>query len=162
VAEHSIVERAFLKNLSRVTFAFFHHQHKVSSVKEEMVKNGKVEVIEFGLTQSNGLTAYYALDQVRFVTYYKRKGGQITLDHKMISSEIKSQIENSTLLVRRYVLIIEGDADFLAEWRNSVPEINVQICISTREVLKNLNIKIVDEDWKPGTRQISLNKLLSS
>ncbi len=134
----------------------------MSSGKEEMVKNGKVEVIEFGLTQSNGLTAYYALDQVRFVTYYKRKGGQITLDHKMISSEIKSQIENSTLLVRRYVLIIEGDADFLGEWRNSVPEIDVQICISTKEVLKNLNIKIVDEDWEPGTQQISLNKLLSS
>ena len=119
-------------------------------------------MIEFGLTQSNGLTAYYALDQVRFVAYYKRKGGQIPLDPEMISSEIKSQIENSTLLIRRYVLIIEGDADFLAEWRNSVPEINVQICISTREVLKNLNIKIVDEDWKPGTQQISLNKLLSS
>jgi hypothetical protein len=134
----------------------------VSSVKEEMVKNGKVEVIEFGLTQSNGLTAYYALDQVRFVAYYKRKGGQIPLDPRIISSEIKSQIENSTLLVRRYVLIIEGDADFLAEWRNSVSEIDVQICISTGEVLKNLNIKIVDEDWEPGTQQISLNKLLSS
>ena len=119
-------------------------------------------MIEFGLTQSNGLTAYYALDQVRFVAYYKRKGGQIPLDPKLISSEINSQIENSTHLVRRYVLIIEGDASFLTEWRNSVAEIDVQICISTRGVLKDLNIKIVDEDWKPGTKQISLNKLLSS
>ena len=119
-------------------------------------------MIEFGLTQSNGLTAYHALDQVRFVAYYKRKGGQIPLDPKLISSEINSQIENSTHRARRFVLIIEGDASFLAEWRNSVPEINVQICISTREVLKDLNIKIVDEDWKPGTKKISLNRLLSS
>jgi hypothetical protein len=117
-------------------------------------------MIEYGVTQSKGLTVYYALDQVRFVAYYKRRGGQIPLDPKTISAEISSQKDNSTLLVRKYVLIVEGDEGFLADWRNSVPEIDFQICISSKEVLEKLQIKIVDEDWKPGNKQISLNQLL--
>ena len=120
----------------------------------------KAAMIEYGIAQSKGLTVYYALDQVRFVAYYKRKGGQIPLDPETISAEIKSQKDHSTLLVRKYVLIVEGDEGFLEEWRNKVPEIDFQICISSKEVLKKLKIKIIDEDWKPGNRQISLNQLL--
>ena len=119
-------------------------------------------MIEWGVTKSKGLTAYYALDQVRFVAYYKRKGGRVELTPDLISAEIKSKDENTPLLVRKFVLILEGDAEFLADWRNAVPEIDFQICISTKEVLRNLNIRIVDEDWKPGQEQISLNKLLSN
>ena len=75
-------------------------------------------MIEFGLTQSNGLTAYYALDQVRFVAYYKRKGGQIPLDPKMISSEIKSQIEfrdneSERLLLKERLAKLEGGVAIL-------------------------------------------------
>ena len=119
-------------------------------------------MIELGVTQSKGITVYNALDQVRFVAYYKRKGGRVELTPEIISTEIKSIDENTPLLVRKFVPILEGDAEFLADWRNTVPEIDFQICISTKEVLRNLKIKIVDEDWKPGQEQISLNKLFSS
>lgn len=122
-------------------------------------------MIEYGVTRSTGLTVYYSLDQVRFVAYYKRKGGQVPLSPETISGEIKSQIEQhetSIFLIRRFVLIIEGDAEFLEEWKNAVPEINFQICISSKETLEKLRIKIIDEDWNPSNKQISLNKLLVS
>ena len=118
---------------------------------------------EYGITQSTGLTVYYSLDQVRFVAYYKREGGQVPLSPEIISAEIKTQIElhkGSIFPIRKFVLIIEGDADFLAEWRNSVPEIDFQICISSKETLKELGIRMIDEDWKSGTKQVSLNQLL--
>ena len=118
---------------------------------------------EYGITQSTGLTVYYSLDQVRFVAYYKREGGQVPLSPEIISAEIKTQIElhkGSIFPIRKFVLIIEGDADFLAEWRNSVPEIDFQICISSKETLKELGIRMIDEDWKLGTKQVSLNQLL--
>ena len=120
---------------------------------------------EFGITQSTGLTVYNSLDPVKFVTYYKRKGGQVPITPETISAEIKTQIElhqTSVFSIRKFVLIIEGDTEFLAEWRNSVPEIDFQICISTTETLEKLNIKIIDGDWKPGKKQISLSKLLTN
>ena len=75
---------------------------------------------EYGITQSTGLTVYYSLDQVRFVAYYKREGGQVPLSPEIISAEIKTQIElhkGSIFPIRKFVLIIEGDADFLRIFR---------------------------------------------
>jgi len=120
-------------------------------------------MIEYGITQSTGLTVYNSLDQVKFVAYYKREGGRVPLSPEIISAEIKTQIElhgGSIFPIRKFVLIIDGGTDFLAEWRNSVPEVTFQICISTKGTLKELGVRIIDEDWKPGKKPISLNQLL--
>jgi len=122
-------------------------------------------MIEYGIIHSTGLTVHYSLDPVKFVSYYKRKGGQVPLSSEIVSAEIKSQIElhkTSILSIRKFVLIIEGDSDFLEQWRNSVPEIDIQICVSSKDTLEKLSIKILDKDWKPGDSQISFNKLLAN
>jgi hypothetical protein len=122
-------------------------------------------MVEYGVTKSAGLTVYYSLDQVRFVAYYKRKGGRVHLSPETVSAEIKSQIElhkTSIFSIRKFVLIIEGDSDFLEQWRNSVPEIDIQICVSSKDTLEKLSIKILDKDWKLGDSQISFNKLLAN
>ncbi len=115
-------------------------------------------MIEIGVTKSTGLTVYYSLDQVKFVAYYKRQHGPIDLKPAQIAAEIEEKREFGEH--RRFVMIVEGDLDFLRSWRSAIHEFDIAIYVGKRDDVENLGITIVDASWDQDDEQISLTQIL--
>ncbi len=113
---------------------------------------------ELGLSKSNAVTIYYALDQAQFLTDYKRDNGPINRTPEQINADIISARNRGE--TRKYVAIIEGALGTLEYYRDRLTESDIIIYIADLATLKALGVDIPDEHWTKDDEQLNLNGML--
>lgn len=114
---------------------------------------------EIGVCHARGITTYFSFDQTRSFATYRREGSVIT-HTRTIDELFQSRIDARD--DRQFVAVLEGSFDFLQEFRTSLKTPHLIVYVSALEVLHQLEVNVVDKDWKPGAKTIDLNKYLPS
>lgn len=156
----SIVEECIeQQKLSVLTDASRHEQSiRVDNVRGKLAKGSPRR--EIGFTRSRGITVYYALDQAKYLTYYKKDDGPVNPSPESINADIIQKKNSGD--TRKYVAIVEGAFGTLAYYQDRLTEPEIVIYLSDEKTLKSLGIQAVDIGWEKGRPQIDVNQILAS
>lgn len=116
-----------------------------------------VNLKEIGVCNARGMTTYFSFDQTRTFATYRREGSVVT-HSRTIDELFQSRIDARD--DRKFVAVLEGSFEYLQKFRTSLETPHLVVYVSTREILYQLKVKVVDEDWKPGAEKIDLNNYL--
>ena len=59
-----------------------------------------------------------------------------------------------------FVAIIQGDIGFMLDYRLKLNLPDLIVYVSTPELLRQMNIQVIDESWERGDEKIDLNLYL--
>lgn len=121
------------------------------------MKSGRRAIIEIGVSQSRGMTVYFSFDQTRTFATFRREGS-VVAHSRTIDELFQSRIDARD--DRKFVAVLEGSFEYLQNFRTSLRTPRLIVYVSTLEILHQLKVTVVDEDWEPGGEKIDLNYYL--
>jgi hypothetical protein len=118
---------------------------------------GNDQIREIGVSQARGITAYFSLDQTRTFSTYRREGSGVIRNNTIDELFQKRRDAGDD---RFFVAILEGSLGFLQSYQASLTIPRLVVYISTPEVLRALNVEVIDENWRSNRKKIDLNNYL--
>ena len=111
-----------------------------------------------GICKASGFTTYFGLDQTRTLSFYRRQEGPIERSPDDIDKKIQERrIAGDT---RCFVAVVEGNREFLDHFLKGLTEPDLVVLVSTNDVLEDLGVTPIDQQWEKGQPQVDLNKFL--
>lgn len=118
---------------------------------------GRKAVREIGVSHARGITAYYSFDQTKTFSTYRREGSGVTRDITIDELFRKRREAGDN---RSFIAVLEGSLGFLQSYQTALTVPDLIVYVSTPEVLQELNVEIVDNNWESNQKKIDLNYYL--
>jgi hypothetical protein len=109
---------------------------------------------DLGVSKSRGLTIYFALAQVHTLTFYSREGGPLGQTPISIAKQVSDTRQHDP---RRFVLIVEGEYDYLCRYHQAEIDVDVRIFVGNAADLSRLKLSVIDADWDDSQAQLNIN-----
>lgn len=121
------------------------------------MKSGSSQIREIGVCHARGITTYFSLDQTKTFSTYRREGSGVVREDTI---DELFQKRHDAADNRLFVAVLEGSLIFLRQFQETLKMPHLIIYISTLDVLRELKVDVIDENWKSNQNKIDLNKYL--
>lgn len=145
------------ENTEQIIHSISSKQSLAIPAKRRLAKGSKREI---GISKATGFTAYFSLDQTRFLAYYKRDNGPVNQTPDEMNMKIISRRAAGD--DRKFVAIVEGLQGTLEYYRDKLTEPDYILYISDAKTLRGMGIRPIDQSWSRDVEQIDLNQVLAT
>lgn len=119
------------------------------------MKSKKNPIREIGISKARGITAYFAFDQTKTFSTYRREGSVI--DHTSTIDELfQKRLDAGD--DRVFIAVLDGSLEYLRHFKETLTTPKLIVYLSTLDVLDELNIEVIDRKWESTQEKIDLNK----
>lgn len=117
----------------------------------------------YGVAHSSGIQAFKAFDPSRFMVYYAADDDPEARTPEDLN-HLADQMRRAFRDTRRIAAIVRGNASHARAFRAGLDEdlFSVAVIVGPLNLLKQLDVEILDADWQEGDEQISMDQLTAS